>query len=364
MINIEFLKNETTKTIYNVYQWNYGRTLNIKGLDLNNDIDVQFSIDRRNSALVEHKIENDVLIVPIPNQFLTNGGVSKDFKVYAYISIVDENSYRTVKNIVINVTGCPKPDDYVYTETEILTYRSLEERVTNLEKNGGSGSGIDTEPIYAEIATKITAPTTAEVGQTIVVSEVDENGKPTAWEMADMVSGGGSNEWKHIRTVTIPEDASTDTSGVAFAEKTGSGSTEYIFAFDTDENGDSFDLNELFCTFNAGTNAANGAMVNFVPLGIPEIRNNKCSILTSIIIGAKGAKKRGWFHIEPAGDRYVSRSMSFGGGSSGNMQTIVDLSPTDTTNIDLWIKNISLNLSSNLSDYGFAPGSTFDFYGR
>lgn len=135
MISIEFLKNETTKTIYNVYQWNYGRTLNIKGLDLNNDIDVQFSIDGRNSALVGHKIENDALIVPIPNQFLTNGGVIKDFKVYAYISIVDENSYRTVKNIVINVTGCPKPDDYVYTETEILTYRSLEERVTALEES-------------------------------------------------------------------------------------------------------------------------------------------------------------------------------------------------------------------------------------
>ena len=38
----------------------------------------------------------------------------------------------------------------------------------------------------------IPSPTTAKVGQTIVVKAVDENGKPTEWESADMVSGGGS----------------------------------------------------------------------------------------------------------------------------------------------------------------------------
>ena len=41
------------------------------------------------------------------------------------------------------------------------------------------------------IAGCIHAPATAEVGQTIVVKAVDENGKPTEWEAADMASGGG-----------------------------------------------------------------------------------------------------------------------------------------------------------------------------
>lgn len=38
----------------------------------------------------------------------------------------------------------------------------------------------------------IEAPETAEVGQTIVVKEVDENGKPTAWEAANFPAGGNS----------------------------------------------------------------------------------------------------------------------------------------------------------------------------
>lgn len=46
----------------------------------------------------------------------------------------------------------------------------------------------------------ILAPATAEVGQTIRVSEVDENGKPTAWEAAP------SGKWRYIGRITTEED--------------------------------------------------------------------------------------------------------------------------------------------------------------
>jgi hypothetical protein len=50
----------------------------------------------------------------------------------------------------------------------------------------------------------VEAPATAEVGQTIVVKAVDENGKPTAWEAVDFPSGGGGSGDKglvaHIET--------------------------------------------------------------------------------------------------------------------------------------------------------------------
>lgn len=41
----------------------------------------------------------------------------------------------------------------------------------------------------------IPVPSVAEVGQTIVVTAVDENGVPTAWEAADLPSGGA---WKKV----------------------------------------------------------------------------------------------------------------------------------------------------------------------
>lgn len=49
----------------------------------------------------------------------------------------------------------------------------------------------------------IPTPNTASVGQTIVVKEVDENGKPILWEAADFPSGG-SNSFRTL--ITVEED--------------------------------------------------------------------------------------------------------------------------------------------------------------
>ena len=47
----------------------------------------------------------------------------------------------------------------------------------------------------------------AAVGQTVVVKAVDESGKPTEWEAADMASGG-EREWELYDTITVSEDIS------------------------------------------------------------------------------------------------------------------------------------------------------------
>lgn len=54
-------------------------------------------------------------------------------------------------------------------------------------------------------AKSIPIPATAKVGQTIKVSAVDENGKPTAWEAVDFPSG---YEWEKIGDVTLTEEVS------------------------------------------------------------------------------------------------------------------------------------------------------------
>ena len=48
--------------------------------------------------------------------------------------------------------------------------------------------------------------TSAAVGQTIKVKAIDESGKPTAWEAADMPSGGGAGLWEHICDITATEE--------------------------------------------------------------------------------------------------------------------------------------------------------------
>lgn len=67
--------------------------------------------------------------------------------------------------------------------------------------------------------------TSAAVGQIIKVKAVDDTGKPTAWEAANMQSGGGDDgakEFRFIQSITLGEqsdrvDISVDSSGAAFA---------------------------------------------------------------------------------------------------------------------------------------------------
>lgn len=53
--------------------------------------------------------------------------------------------------------------------------------------------------------------TSASVGQTIKVKAVDENGRPTEWEAADLISGGAEEKWELLNTIEINETVNTIT---------------------------------------------------------------------------------------------------------------------------------------------------------
>lgn len=79
----------------------------------------------------------DQRAVDVPNILLQNSEV---LEVYAYVCNVDE-SYTKV-SAMFPVTGRPKPEDYVYTETEVLNYKSLNDRIKQLEQDSASADDI------------------------------------------------------------------------------------------------------------------------------------------------------------------------------------------------------------------------------
>ena len=62
--------------------------------------------------------------------------------------------------------------------------------------------------------------TSAAVGQIIKVKAIDESGKPTAWEAANMPSGGGIGLYKFIQTVTIPDGENVSIVDITIPAKT------------------------------------------------------------------------------------------------------------------------------------------------
>lgn len=84
------------------------------------------------------------------------------------------------------------------------------------ELSSASVNPVQNKIVTAALAEKITAPTTAAVGQIIKVKSVDTAGKPTEWEAADLPSGGGGesellgegtiNEW--VNAISFSQDSS------------------------------------------------------------------------------------------------------------------------------------------------------------
>lgn len=73
------------------------------------------------------------------------------------------------------------------------------------ELSSTSLNPVQNKIITAALAEKITAPTTAAVGQIIKVKSVDDAGKPTEWECADLPSGGGRETWEKLVDTSLAE---------------------------------------------------------------------------------------------------------------------------------------------------------------
>lgn len=84
--------------------------------------------------------------------------------------------------------------------------------------------------------------TSAAVGDIVKVKAVDENGKPTEWEAAEL-----RETWELIKSVTIPEDPTTDTSGITWI--TTDDNKVIRFQVATDENGNAFSLRKVLIHF-------------------------------------------------------------------------------------------------------------------
>lgn len=213
------------------YQWELNQF--IVDEDFKIDDEVNFSsIKTREALVVKVKDKNNTLIAEVPNILL------QDYHpIYVYWIVLNETGEYVQKEAKFEVIKRPRPQDYVYTETEIWSYSELEQRVKILEKSGTSPEAIGQaveeylkeNPVEVDLTgvvksvngeapdengnVEITIPEgssggisilgTAEVGQTIKVSAVDENGKPTEWEAVNFP--GVNKKLRKVADISIDQ---------------------------------------------------------------------------------------------------------------------------------------------------------------
>lgn len=106
-----------------LWQWDTDLYIEVESL-----CEVHFAAVGSSEALiVESKMADGRYMAAIPNILLQE---CRDFFVFIM------NGNDTLESKRVSVIARPKPDDYVYTETEIKDYEELEERISALEDEG------------------------------------------------------------------------------------------------------------------------------------------------------------------------------------------------------------------------------------
>ena len=122
-----------------LYQWELNKRVIIDGFLEGTRVEVSKKYDCKDSALpvLAYK-DGDHVVADIPNILLQTPGY---IRVFVCPSAEDAEHYPEVKDY--RIVKAEKPADYVYTETPTISYQTLEQRVKNLEENGGPGIGRD-----------------------------------------------------------------------------------------------------------------------------------------------------------------------------------------------------------------------------
>lgn len=292
MITAIFENNQLVSYLLKTWQYDYGQILRIEGLNLPTAVEIHFSLTEKGGEAVTRvgMTKDGVTDVVIPDGFLENNDIAQDYRIYAFIYLRDDTSGQTEYKIPISVTSRPKPEAFnrpedgeifkeaiqAVRESKTAAETAKESAETAAESARQSATAV--EQAVSGFDEKVAQSSTAiESAKTEAVKAVKDKGDevlqsiPPDFEtqMANKVDkqqgienkgkalvvgddgnvipvekpSGGGEKWRFLRTVTVPADPKTDQSGVVW--KLNSDGAVLGFAFDTDENGEKFSLDDV-----------------------------------------------------------------------------------------------------------------------
>lgn len=154
-VNFSAYNNYVTDSLH---QWDKNQDLSIHGLNLDAPPEIHFANVTMDRAIVRQaELIRNVVVVHIPNTLLQTA-----FPILAYIGRYEGQSFNVIETVEIPVIAKPRPDDYVFEDTdgEIYSYNRLENRM-NAIIAGNSGQPNNAELVDVRIGADEHVYTTA-----------------------------------------------------------------------------------------------------------------------------------------------------------------------------------------------------------
>ena len=125
--------------VLNIWQWDYGQTLRIQGLNLPPAIEIHFSLQESDGEAVRRiAISKDgVTDVPIPDSMLEKD-TSTDYKIFVFIYPSGRETGETTHKIVLHIKARPRPEAFEDPNTEDLFHKTIEQVNTAMESASNS----------------------------------------------------------------------------------------------------------------------------------------------------------------------------------------------------------------------------------
>lgn len=119
-----------------LWQWDYGQRVQLHDVPVGTAVHFSNAAIKPNALVTEAYEDGEGVYANIPNILLQTAGT-----LTAYIYLEDGDEGHTEYRKMFIVRDREKPDDYVYTEDDVKTWVSLEERIKVLEESGGGAAG-------------------------------------------------------------------------------------------------------------------------------------------------------------------------------------------------------------------------------
>lgn len=120
------------------FQWDSNIYVVLPKANVGDEVHFAHRKDKRSLVVIAKEIDATVVAM-VPNLLLQKAGF-----IQIYHFITDEKGNRTVNREELKVLEKEKPDDYLYEESQVLSWEYLDKRITALEKGGAGSGGIRT----------------------------------------------------------------------------------------------------------------------------------------------------------------------------------------------------------------------------